>query len=237
MDLGQATDYSALCVIEEASLWCGPEVDFAGWGVFVPPELEDAGWVSPSLLSPRSAQGVATINRELGRPPHPPLYLRHLERYELGTPYPEVIARVIRLLTRHPIRSHLESTRLIVDATGVGRPVVDSFRAQGVHPVSVLIHGGDSVTAEAPGPEILNLRVPKRDLVAAVQTTLQSRRLQIAAGLPLARRTAQGVTELSGSRLIRARHTILLAIGEKVIMMIWSWPRRSPAGIGRSRTS
>jgi hypothetical protein len=129
---------------------------------------------------------VATINRELGRPPHPPLYLRHLERYELGTPYPEVIQRVIRLLTRPPIRHHLERTRLIVDATGVGRPVVDSFRAQGVHPVSVLIHGGDSVTAEAPGPEILNLRVPKRDLVAAVQTTLQSRRLQIAAGLTLA---------------------------------------------------
>jgi hypothetical protein len=185
LDLGQASDYSALCVIEEA-VWCGPEVDFHGWGVFVPPELEDAGWISPSLLSPRSAGGVARINRELGRPPHPPLYLRHLERYELGTSYPEVIARVIRLLTRHPIRHHLERTRLIVDATGVGRPVVDSFRAQGVRPVGITIHGGDTVTAEAPGPEILNLRVPKRDLVAAVQTTLQSRRLQIAAELPLA---------------------------------------------------
>ena len=184
LDLGQASDFSALCVIEEG-LWCGPEVDFAGWGVFVPPELEDAGWISPSLLSPRSAGGVARINRELGRPPHPPLYLRHLERYELGTPYPEVIARVIRLLTRHPIRHHLERTRLIVDATGVGRPVVDSFRAQGVHPVSILIHGGDRVTQEVAGIGNITLRVPKRDLVAAVQTTLQSRRLQIAAGLPL----------------------------------------------------
>jgi hypothetical protein len=185
LDLGQASDYSALCVIEE-QLWCGPEVDFSGWGAFVPPELEDAGWVSPSLLSPRSASQVYTINRELGRPPHPPLYLRHLERHELGTPYPEVISRVIRLLTRHPIRAHLERSRLIVDATGVGRPVVDSFRAQGVRPVGITIHGGDTVTAEAPGPEILNLRVPKRDLVAAVQTTLQTKRLQIAAQLPLA---------------------------------------------------
>ena len=51
LDLGQASDYSALCVIEEA-IYCGPEVDFAGWGAFVPQELEDAGWVSPSLLSP-----------------------------------------------------------------------------------------------------------------------------------------------------------------------------------------
>ena len=135
---------------------------------------------------PRSARGVARINRALGRPPHPPLYLRHLERYELGTPYPEVIQRVIRLLTRPPIRYHLDRTRLIVDATGVGRPVVDSFRAQGVHPVSILIHGGDRVRQEVAGIGNITLRVPKRDLVAAVQTTLQSRRLQIAAGLPLA---------------------------------------------------
>jgi hypothetical protein len=185
LDLGQLSDYSALALLEE-QVWCGPEVDFSGWQVFLPRELEDAGWVSPSALSPRSASGVYRINRELGRPAHPPLYLRHLERYELGTPYPEVIQRVIRLLTRPPIRYHLERTRLIVDATGVGRPVVDSFRAQGVHPVSILIHGGDRVTQEVAGIGDITLRVPKRDLVAAVQTTLQSRRLQIAAGLPLA---------------------------------------------------
>jgi|SRR5215217_32830 len=185
LDLGQATDYSALCVLEEA-LWCGPEVDFDGWGALVPEELADAGWVSPSELSPKGARQVGRINYELGRPAYPPLFLRHLERYELGTPYPEVINKVIRLLSRHPIRHHLERTRLIVDATGVGRPVVDSFRAQGVHPVSITIHGGDTVTAEAPAPEILNLRVPKRDLVGATQTLLQVRRLQIAAGLPLA---------------------------------------------------
>jgi hypothetical protein len=185
LDLGQASDYSALCVIEEA-VWCGPEVDFDGCGAFVPQELEDAGWVSPSLLSPRSAQQVARINFELGRPPQPPLFLRHLERYELGTPYPQVIEHVIRLLTRHPIRAHLEHTRLLVDATGVGRPVVDSFRARGVYPIGITIHGGDTVTGEAPAPDVLNFRVPKRDLVAAVQTTLQTRRLLIAERLPLA---------------------------------------------------
>ena len=187
LDLGQASDYSALCVIEEA-VWCGPEVDFDGWGAFVPQELEDAGWVSPSLLSPRSAQQVARVNFELGRPPQPPLFLRHLERYELGTPYPQVIEHVIRLLTRHPIRAHLEHTRLLVDATGVGRPVVDSFRARRVYPVSILIHGGERVTQEIIGeePGDIILRVPKRDLVAAVQTLLQNGRLQIAAGLALA---------------------------------------------------
>jgi hypothetical protein len=71
LDLGQAADYSALCLLEEA-LWCGPEVDFHGWGAFVPPELEDAGWVSPCRLSPRSARQVAQINFELGRPHNSP---------------------------------------------------------------------------------------------------------------------------------------------------------------------
>jgi hypothetical protein len=49
---------------------------------------------------------------------HNPLYLRHLERFELGSPYPEVIERVIRLLTRHPIRAHLDHTRLLAHRTG-----------------------------------------------------------------------------------------------------------------------
>jgi hypothetical protein len=185
LDLGQASDYSALCVIEEA-VWCGPEVDFDGWGALVPEELEDSGWVSPSLLSPKGARQVQRINFELGRPPNPPLYLRHMERYDLGTPYPKVIEHVTRLLTRHPIRAQLDHTRLLIDATGVGRPVVDSFRAQGVHPIGITIHGGDRVTQEIGGPRDITLRVPKRDLVASVQTLLQNRRLRIAAGLPLA---------------------------------------------------
>jgi hypothetical protein len=185
LDLGQASDYSALCVIEEA-VWCGPEVDFHGWGAFVPQEYEDAGWVSPSLLSPRSASQVYRINFELGRPPHPPLFLRHLERYDLGTSYPEVINQVIGVLTRNPIRAHLKRTTLLVDATGVGKPVVDSFRERDVYPISVLIHGGDRVTHDIGGPKDITLRVPKRDLVGAVQTLLQNRRLKIAERLVLA---------------------------------------------------
>lgn len=185
LDLGQAADYSALCVIEE-SVWCGPEVDFDGWGALVPPELEDAGWVSPSRLSPKGARQVARINFELGRPPNPPLYLRHLLRFELGTPYPKVIEQVTHLLSRHPIRAQLDHTRLLVDATGVGRPVVDSFRAMGVHPISILIHGGERVHQEIAGPRHITLRAPKRDLVAVVQTLLQNDRLQIVTELSLA---------------------------------------------------
>src|SRR5215213_1022154 len=97
----------------------------------------------------------ARMLSNIGREPNPPLFLRHMERYELGTPYPEIIEHVIRLLTRHPFRAHLDHTRLLVDATGVGRPVVDSFRAQGVYPIGITIHGGDTVTGEAPAPDVL----------------------------------------------------------------------------------
>jgi hypothetical protein len=183
VDLGQAADYTAVCLIE-VPLWAGPEVDFDGWGVFIPEGLE--GWVPPSRLSPRTARQVERINFELGRPPHPPLNLVHLERYELGTPYPTVISRVTRLLKHFPISEHPNHTRLVIDATGVGRPVVDSFRAQGVYPIGITIHGGDRVTQEIGGPRELTLRAPKRDLVSAVQTLLQNNRLRIAAGLPLA---------------------------------------------------
>jgi hypothetical protein len=121
----------------------------------------------------------------IGREPNPPLFLRHMERYEFGTPYPEIIEHVIRLLTRHPVRAHLDHTRLLVDATGVGRPVVDSFRARGVHPISILIHGGERVTQEVAVPGDIILRVPKRDLVGAVQTLLQNQRLRIAERMAL----------------------------------------------------
>jgi len=185
LDLGQADDYSALALIEEG-LWVSEQVDWDGWQVCLPDELEGIEWVPPSRLSPKRARQVAEINLELGCPPQPPIYLRHLERYELGTPYPEVIDRVIRLLTRPPIRHLLPYTRLLIDATGVGRPVLDSFRARGVFPYGITIHGGDRATMETAGPKDINLRVPKRDLVGSVQTLLQSRRLKIAERLPLA---------------------------------------------------
>ncbi|MGA7240805.1 MAG: hypothetical protein WBY44_34295 [Bryobacteraceae bacterium] len=52
--------------------------------------------------------------------------VRHLERLPLGTPYTVVVARIVEL-TRNPKLAR--GCRLIVDATGVGMPVVDMLRA------------------------------------------------------------------------------------------------------------
>jgi hypothetical protein len=112
-----------------------------------------------------------------------PVAVRHLQKFELGTKYSEIVRVVRGLLSREPFRRRMRYTRLLVDRTGVGRGVVDSFYERGVRPLSVSIHGGSAVTEE---PADLSYRVPKRDLVAAVQVLLQNGRLKIASELELA---------------------------------------------------
>ena len=53
------------------------------------------------------------------------LRLRYLERVPLGTPYPDVVERVARVTGSPELAGRCH---LIVDATGVGRPVVDLLR-------------------------------------------------------------------------------------------------------------
>jgi hypothetical protein len=108
-----------------------------------------------------------------------PLSLRHLERFELGTRYPDVIDRIKGLLSSGALRN--KRVAFLVDKTGVGASVVDSLVHAGLEPIAVTIHGGSAVSRDAHG-----YRVPKRDLVAAVQVLLQNGRLRIAEGLPLA---------------------------------------------------
>jgi hypothetical protein len=177
LDLGQSQDYTALAVIEEP-LWIGGDEWKRAFGLLA---VREEGWVSPSTLAPFVADIALRANYHHGRPAHPPLYLRHLHRFELGTRYPDIIQAVRKLLSSPPIRPLLRHSVLLVDKTGVGAAVVDGFRQAGVNPWAITIHGGSSVTWEHQGA-----RVPKRDLVAAVQTLLQSSRLKIAEGLDLA---------------------------------------------------
>lgn len=111
--------------------------------------------------------------------------VRHLERLPLGTPYPKQVERVsaiVREVERLPLPAFDRGRplRLVVDQTGVGRPVVDMLRQAGHRRLTaVSIHGGDSMTRD--GSEC---RVPKRELVSILQVLLQTDRLKIAASLP-----------------------------------------------------
>lgn len=130
LDLGQAHDFTALCIIERLDL---------------------------------DKQKIH--------------HCRHLERFPIGTSYPHIGQHVARMVARSELKGQY---RCIVDATGVGRPVVDLLRKEGVSVIPVTITGGSEETSDGLG----GYRVPKRDLVSLLQVLLQSGRLLLAEGLP-----------------------------------------------------
>jgi hypothetical protein len=117
------------------------------------------------------------------------LHLRHLERYPLRTPYPEIADKVAALM-RDPALSPDEfdgwrilrtPPRLVVDATGVGTAVSDLLKSRGLRFTGVTITGGDR--ANRSGER--SWRVPKRDLVAALEVPFHKGSLKVAEGLVL----------------------------------------------------
>src|SRR3712207_4140603 len=117
LDPGQARDYTALSLVEEP-VWVREH--FRGrW------QAKSPGWASPASMRPEHVEEALSDNYHNGRPHGPPLSVRHLERFELGTRYPVVTERVKELLTSEPLR--FRRVALLVDKTGVGAPVVDAF--------------------------------------------------------------------------------------------------------------
>lgn len=137
LDLGQTTDFTAICVVEKQEK-----------------PILHLGWRAPAPVSYTTAYRV-----------------RHLERMALGTPYTGIVAYVRTLLNTAP----LHGADLIVDETGVGRPVVDMFRAAKMNPIPVTITGGDS-WSRSPG----GFRVSKLMLVSRLQAAVHSGLLHIA---------------------------------------------------------
>lgn len=112
---------------------------------------------------------------------------RHLHRWQLGTPYPQIVKDVAAIAGRLPYCT------LAIDGTGCGRAVVDLFWQAALANVSiapVLITAGHAVSQD----EFGYWHVAKTHLVSVVQVLLQSRRLKVAPALPLAQ---LAITELS----------------------------------------
>lgn len=99
--------------------------------------------------------------------------LRHLERFPLGTPYPTLVEMVASRY-KHPA---LSWSKLGMDYTGVGRPVVDMCRFGGVtaHIVPITITAGSKVTSD---PMSKGYGVPKHDLVNTLQVVLSGGRIR-----------------------------------------------------------
>ena len=104
--------------------------------------------------------------------------LVHLDRFELGTTYPEVTGRLGVFFARPPLAGR---TRLAVDATGVGLAVFQDLKEARL-PVRellpVLITAGTQTNHEGG-----IWRVPKRDLVHPLRVRFEEKSIKIPRGL------------------------------------------------------
>jgi hypothetical protein len=130
------------------------------------------------------------------------LHLRHLERYPLRTPYPEIADNVAALqgapnlstttergvgrdkvaLTDVHTEVRRKNPELVVDATGVGVAVTDLLKERGLRFRPVTITGGEKANYSKADR---CYRVPKRDIVAALEVPFHDGTLKVAAGLKL----------------------------------------------------
>lgn len=123
----------------------------------------------------RDFTAVAVVERQHGE--NSSYDLRHLERVSLGTSFVDVVARVKSLMMAAPLYG---STALILDATGVGLPVLDLFKSAGTVPIAMSITGGTSISRDGDF-----FHVPKRELIRSFVALLESGRFKWSASLPL----------------------------------------------------
>lgn len=100
-----------------------------------------------------------------------------LKRWPLGTSYPDIVENVCNVLDKPELRG----SDLVVDATGVGRPVVDMLRKARpngkVRPVMITSGASESIQGGY-------FHVAKTILISCTNVILQNQRLKFAAGMP-----------------------------------------------------
>lgn len=102
--------------------------------------------------------------------------VRHLQRLPLGMAYPEQVQRVADILVRPPLNA---GCKLVIDETGVGRPVGDLMDQAGLRPNRVTITAGLETTQHG----ARTWHVPKGLLISGLDARLHTGELKIAAAL------------------------------------------------------
>jgi hypothetical protein len=99
------------------------------------------------------------------------LQLGYLERIPLGVSYPSIVRHVIELLQRPIWKGNIQ---VVIDETGVGRPVCDLFRSAGVTFLGVNITAGNEERIERD-----RAYVPKITIISLMQALLHEARLHL----------------------------------------------------------
>jgi hypothetical protein len=115
--------------------------------------------------------------------------VRHAERLPLQLEYPRQVAHVRALMMSPELPAR--DTELVVDMTGVGRPVFDLFEVEGLRPVGIVITGGLEEVRD--GSRVH--RVPKILLVSRLQAALHAGDLKFSPALAEAAALRQEFSE------------------------------------------
>jgi hypothetical protein len=159
--------------------------------------------------------------------------VRHLQRLPLGLSYPAVVQEVARLLARPPLVSNCE---LVLDATGVGRPVADLFDVAGLQPTRVTITAGLEQSWTDGG-----WHVSKTTLISTLDARLHTGELRFAKELTEAGTMAEELRDFrrhvsaSGRFQYEARATKHDDLVLSVAIALWSCtgrPQQTPPHFG-----
>jgi hypothetical protein len=141
----------------------GQQFDFTAISVIQTREIWTTGDNVPVEWKTRKEDRMVSYN----------YYLRFLERFQAK--YPDTVQRVLKIVRK---LEDDQGTALVVDATGVGLPVVEMMREERLHPIPIIITGGNTVT-EADG----GFHLPKRHMISTLQGLFESGRLKISKGI------------------------------------------------------
>lgn len=96
----------------------------------------------------------------------------YIYRYPLKTSYVYVVKHIQKTMEE---RGFKDDYLLIIDHTGVGRPVVDLFNENNIPLVGVTITGGNKASWTSPR----EVSVPKWDIVSSLQVSIQCGKLKL----------------------------------------------------------
>jgi hypothetical protein len=163
-------------------------------------------YVGVDIGKARNHSAIAIIEPE---PVWRGVAVRWLETMPLGTPFPEVAARVERIAVR--ARGNCE---IAIDATGLGMPVVDMLRElPGLRcEVTPVVITGAEQGSRGPGGV---RRVPKRDLVGRLQVLFEKRHIRIAGGLKEGKRLVRELMDMRVEKMaaVKEQDDLVMALG------------------------
>lgn len=158
------------------------------------------------------------------RPLPPSLLVRRLERVALGTSYPRIVEH-LRAITQEPALAG--RCTLVVDATGLGEPVVDMLRESGAgcDITAVTITGGNGISRRGH----MHFGVPRRDLLAGLQLAFEQGRLRIARNMKYAEAFGRELLAMRAGRPGSEHDDLVFAVS----LACWRANRKSVWGTSR----